>query len=222
LVIVKTTCSQCKELLELSSLRQHTHPDCPPDHLDQLEAAFLAAVLAGDIGTADALAVTLDRADRGCTELLEAATAYARDGWPVFPCIPGDKRPASRHGFRDATTDVDRIVRYWRRVPTANIGVATGHCFDVIDVDYAGKPDALDWWLKVKEADDFEIDGLVTTPRGLHVYVLPTGAGPASKLFDINGVDYRGIGGYVVVPPSVRDDGSYRWMVAPSPRIKST
>lgn len=28
---------------------------------------------------------------------------------PVFPCQPGSKEPATRHGFHDATTDPDRI-----------------------------------------------------------------------------------------------------------------
>ena len=36
---------------------------------------------------------------------LRQALAYARRGWPVFPCLPGQKIPATTHGFRDATTD---------------------------------------------------------------------------------------------------------------------
>ena len=45
---------------------------------------------------------------------LRQALAYARRGWPVFPCLPGQKVPATRHGFRDATTDPradHRLVR---------------------------------------------------------------------------------------------------------------
>jgi hypothetical protein len=38
-------------------------------------------------------------------QILRQALAYARHGWPVFPCAPGAKIPATRHGFRDATTD---------------------------------------------------------------------------------------------------------------------
>lgn len=219
-MILYTSCEQCGILLQPSTVNQRTHPDCQPSHLDQLEVAFLAAVRAGDQTTADALALTLDQAARGSTELLEAALAYARQGWPVFPCRAGDKVPSSRHGFRDANTDVDRIGRWWQRHPSDNIGIPTGHAFDVIDVDYLGQPDQLDWWLKVKEDPEFEVDGLATTPRGLHAYILPTGARGSSKIGGLSGVDYRGIGGYVVVPPSVRDDGTYNWVVVPSPRIK--
>jgi hypothetical protein len=36
---------------------------------------------------------------------LTNALAYARRGWPVFPCRPGRKEPDTPHGFQDATTD---------------------------------------------------------------------------------------------------------------------
>ena len=42
------------------------------------------------------------------SERLEAAQRYADAGWPVFPLIPGEKVPVTKHGFRDATTDPDR------------------------------------------------------------------------------------------------------------------
>lgn len=219
-MILYSTCAQCGQLFELSALRQRVCASCPPDYLDQLEAAFLAAVKAGEFTTADTLADTLDKT-QNAQGLAEAAAGYARHGWPVFPCLPLDKRPACAHGFKDATTDLDRIQRWWARHPDHNIGVPTGRLFDVLDVDYTTKPDALDWWLRAKEDPDFEVDAMATSPRGVHVYIRPTGAGNASKLGGIAGIDYRGIGGYIVVPPSVRDDGSYQWMVAPSPRIKS-
>src|SRR5207248_2501158 len=36
---------------------------------------------------------------------LRQALAYARRGWPVFPCLPGQKIPATTHGYKNATTD---------------------------------------------------------------------------------------------------------------------
>jgi hypothetical protein len=219
-MMIHSTCAQCGQDFTLTDFRQRVCGSCPPDYLAQLEAAFIAAVLAGQTQTADALALTLDTAAESAYGLLDAATAYARDGWPVFPCLPGDKRPATRHGFQDATTDLGRVTRWWQRHPDHNIGSPTGHAFDVIDIDYSDKPDALEWWLKVREQPDFDIDGIATTPRGLHIYVVPTGAGNSSKLFGIAGIDYRGIGGYVVLPPSVRTDGRYQWMTVVSPRIK--
>ena len=46
---------------------------------------------------------------------LRQALAYARRGWPVFPCLPGQKIPATRHGFRDATTDEQQITAWFTR-----------------------------------------------------------------------------------------------------------
>src|SRR5262245_61907669 len=70
---------------------------------------------------------------------LSRALAYARHGWPVFPCQPGDKEPATRHGFRDATTDPGQITWWWERQPLANLAIATGLPGpDVLDVDQRG------------------------------------------------------------------------------------
>src|SRR5215472_1616070 len=70
---------------------------------------------------------------------IRSALALARRGWPVFPCQPGAKAPATRHGFCDATTDSDLIAWWWERHPTANLAVATGLPGpDVLDVDQHG------------------------------------------------------------------------------------
>ncbi len=46
---------------------------------------------------------------------LRQALAYARHGWPVFPCLPGLKIPATTHGFRDASTDEQQITEWFGR-----------------------------------------------------------------------------------------------------------
>jgi hypothetical protein len=55
---------------------------------------------------------------------------------------PGCGQPAKHplgslvpHGVKDATTNRARILAWWTRHPQANIGLATGHAFDVLDVD---------------------------------------------------------------------------------------
>ena len=70
---------------------------------------------------------------------LRQALAYARRGWPVFPCQPGQKIPATAHGYRDATTDPDQITEWFTRHPDHNLAIATGTPGpDVLDVDQHG------------------------------------------------------------------------------------
>ena len=77
--------------------------------------------------------------------MVEAALRYAERGWPVFPCEPGGKRPITRRGLHDATTDRDEIERLWRADRHANVGIRTGHVSGlvVLDVDGEEGSDAL-------------------------------------------------------------------------------
>jgi hypothetical protein len=72
-------------------------------------------------------------------ETLRQALACASRGWPVFPCMAGRKIPLTRHGFRDATTDEQRITAWFGSRPDWNLAIATGAPGpDVLDVDDHG------------------------------------------------------------------------------------
>ena len=70
----------------------------------------------------------------------KAAHQFADAGWPVFPCQPESKLPATVHGFKDATTKHSRIDRWWNGWGTPrNVAIATGAPGpDVLDVDKHG------------------------------------------------------------------------------------
>jgi hypothetical protein len=57
--------------------------------------------------------------------LLEAALAYVELGWSVFPLLPGEKKPKTKNGFKDASRDPRKIRIWWTKTPNANIGFAT-------------------------------------------------------------------------------------------------
>lgn len=157
-------------------------------------------------------------------DMLEAALKLAGWGWPVFPLWPGTKEPATPHGFKDATVDVERIERYWRKHPTSNIGVPTGVRFNVIDIDRPKRDGQVDGELAYGQLlRDHELPDthahVRTAHDGLHLYVEVDGSGCTTGIEP--SVDYRGEGGYVVVPPSVADGGRWQWLIAPSPVIRA-
>jgi hypothetical protein len=143
-------------------------------------------------------------------DCLEAALQYAAMGFQVFPCIANTKEPATPHGFKDATTDVEVIKSWWKRWPDANVAIATAGLL-VID----GDPGCETW----RNQHDFGRVPKSATPRGgrHYFYRRPKGkpwkcsAGKLAK-----GVDVRTNGGYVVLPPSrVKGgdiDGGYSWL----------
>lgn len=183
-----------------------------------LERAALDAADRGDADELSRLSVELDRLDDAARDrlsqpdaLARAALWYSTAGVPVFPLQPGGKRPhVGTNGFKDATTDRDVIREWWTRSPASNIGAPTGVVFDVFDFD--GPDGALAYASFRGEElwDKLPPIGRAFTPRGSHVFIRPTGDGNTAGL--VPGVDYRGAGGYVVLPPSRRDDGRrYRW-----------
>lgn len=55
-------------------------------------------------------------------------------GWALFPCVCMEKRPATRHGFLDASKDESQIIK-WFGTGDKNIGVRTGTESGIVVVD---------------------------------------------------------------------------------------
>lgn len=144
--------------------------------------------------------------------MLGSALDYAGRGWPVFPCQPGSKEPATRHGFRDASTDPDRIRSWWNRKPDANVAISTGSPGpDVLDVDQHGQAgNGFTAYRQLAHAG--LLDGtiaIVATPNGgLHLYFTGTGQ-PSGRLIRHH-LDFKATGGYVLAPPSQVGGRPYR------------
>lgn len=157
------------------------------------------------------------------------AMRYAdKKNWRVFPLRPREKVPATAHGFKDATSNVDEVREAWGESPF-NIGLACGADSGVfvLDVD-AGVPkgggvpgpDAL----AQLEAEHGELPPtlkVLTGGHGWHLYFRwPEGRqlrNRARILLDgqRTGLDCRADGGYVVLPPSIHPDTGtpYRWQM---------
>jgi hypothetical protein len=109
------------------------------------------------------------------------------------------------HGLKEATTNRARVLAWWTRHPLANIGLATGQRFDVLDVD---GPDGEAVIGAFAAEHGLQSCGpLVRTGGGgWHYYLAPTGLGNVQPA-GLAHVDWRGQGGYVVAPPSRHASG---------------
>jgi hypothetical protein len=140
----------------------------------------------------------------------------------VFPCGP-DKKPLTKHGFKDASLDPKQIAAWWTRYPQALIGMPTGHVSKTVvldsDCDAAtGKDGDSALAELVNQPGHSPLPGTVEslTPRGgrhlIFRYPEPDWTVPCSASKIAQDVDVRGDGGYVILPPSRLPDGrGYTW-----------
>lgn len=139
----------------------------------------------------------------------ETALHFVRMGWPVFPCNVKEKTPATRFGFKDASSGENQINEWWSR-KDYNLGLPTGKNLVVLDADCEEA-------LASVRALGTKDPPTVRTGRGWQWYFevpefeVRNSAGKIST-----GIDVRGVGGYVVAPPSIHPNGkSYEWDVFP-------
>lgn len=191
-----------------------------PLTLDDAQQQLAEALTTGDADQIAAASARVDHLDpRPAPASLHAAALwYASIGLPVFPLQPGTKIPMKgSRGCKDATTDTDQVNAWWTTTPEANIGLATGHVVDIVDIDGpTGQQSRAKLWDSTFGRIDADAVAKVLTPRkgGMHLYVPATGDGNGASICD--GVDYRGRGGYVVAPPSRTDAGAYRFLGTPN------
>lgn len=158
----------------------------------------------------------------------DAAIAYAKLGLLVFPlwkprgdicrcrkganCQDPGKHPRTRHGHRDATSDLCVLKRWkWE---TANVGTRTGaeSGIVVIDID-----DETAWKALREQHGRLPMCPYVETPRpGWHLYYRHPGVRIPSRTI-VPGVEIKGDDGYVVASPSLHfSGGQYLWKSDPS------
>jgi len=121
---------------------------------------------------------------------------------PVIPLY--GKKPATAHGVKDATLDEHQLNRWSWSYGKANIGVA---CSEMVVADFdLHKPEFQDQQL-LKELQSCTPFAVNTGRGGVHLYFRGTTRNAVGIL---PGVDIKGVGGYVVAPPS-KTVGIYAW-----------
>lgn len=141
--------------------------------------------------------------------MLDAALAYAARDLAIFPC---DVKVPLVKWREEATTDPDRLRRFWTRWPTANIGLPMGARNGLVALDIDNKNGVNG--AVVVAALEADLGALPatwtqTTPSGgTHKIYTSTAAAQIRNSASVirgvpaPGLDIRGEGGYPVVAPS--------------------
>ncbi|MBI3549879.1 MAG: bifunctional DNA primase/polymerase [Elusimicrobia bacterium] len=144
---------------------------------------------------------------------LERALEYVGRGWAVFPLAPNSKIPLpGSHGFKEATTDPEQVLAWWKDNPERNIGIATGLKSRLLVVDVDVKNGA-----KGKESLA-SIPGLTSTRTartpsgGSHLFYRSPNYSIRSRIGFLPGIDIKADGGYVVAPGSSINGKIYEWI----------
>jgi putative DNA primase/helicase len=161
--------------------------------------------------------------------LCEYALDYAARGWHVFPCNPLTKAPlvgcdldaqgnkiARTGGVKKATKDAAQITNWWGRWPNAMIGVACGPLSGIWAIDpdapkSPGEPDGRANWAALSSKHGCRPTHTHLTPGGGQHLLFKWRADRPLTNSEGNitgtGINVRGDGGYIIAPPSRRQDG---------------
>jgi hypothetical protein len=155
---------------------------------------------------------------------LRCSCGKDRDELPIAErCKSPGKHPMTWSGFKDASADLETVKAWWSEYPRANIGTPTGvsGCgLDVIDID---GPEGMETWLAWRSASPESIPPLAAlafTPgnrkRKAGRHWLTPAVGTTNTTRALPGIDLRGDGGYILLPPSQgATGGRYQWILQP-------
>lgn len=140
------------------------------------------------------------------SQLHRAARAFAEAGIPVFPCVPNGKAPATPDGFKNASADPAQIDAWWSENPHYNLALSPQDAgWAVVDLD--GEL-GLNNWRDLCAKNPTPETYVVRTPRGGEHWYFEGELPPSASKIGPK-IDTRGVGSYVLVPPSVVDGKPY-------------
>ena len=158
---------------------------------------------------------------RSVHSCLEAALGYLARGWSVVPAAERGKRPIVRwQTYQDGHPSEAQVRRWFERWPAANVSVVTGAVSGIVvlDVDPKHGGEESLTRLALHNAGLPETVEATTGGGGRHVYFKHPGFEVRNRVGLAPGLDLRGDGGVIIVPPSIHPSGRpYRWRKGHAP-----
>ncbi|WP_017187628.1 bifunctional DNA primase/polymerase [Alkalibacillus haloalkaliphilus] len=127
-----------------------------------------------------------------------------------FDCSSPGKHPILNGGPYKATKDYQTIFNWWKRWPSANIGIPTGSRSGLVVLDIDVKGDGFKTLSNlIRKNGGFDQTNIASTGSGgLHI-LFQNERGIKNKVRFANGLDFKSEGGYFVAPPSKHISGNY-------------
>lgn len=154
---------------------------------------------------------------------LNFAMAYSQQlNYTIFPIHYKSKIPITKHGFHDASSDIEQIKEWFNKYPYAGIGLPTGKVNNVVAIDIDPRNGGMVSFERlVDEYAPFPhtVESL-TGGNGLHKLFKYDERINKSSLKNYSGLDIQSDGKYIVLPPSTHPNGKlYHWEDASKPVI---
>jgi hypothetical protein len=152
---------------------------------------------------------------------LEAALGYLRRRWAVIPAGERAKRPiVPWQRFEHDLPTEPQVLEWFERWPKANLAVVTGAVSGivVVDVDAQHRGAQSLASLEARHGALPRTVEAITGGGGRHIYFVHPGREVRNRTGLAPGIDLRGDGGCIIVPPSVHPSGKrYRWRPGHAP-----
>jgi len=152
---------------------------------------------------------------------LAAALAGLKRGWSVVPVMPRAKRPIIRwEVFQHRKASEEEARGWFRRWPDANLSLVTGALSGVVVLDVDPRHGGDDSLARLEAANGAlpQTVESVTGGGGRHIYFAHPGRETRNRAGIEPGLDLRGDGGTIVLPPSIHPSGNpYRWRAGHAP-----
>ncbi len=143
---------------------------------------------------------------------LQQILRAAKRGWLVFPVTPHEKVPMKGFKWKELATDNEQKLREWFALyPEHNWGARTGIISGMFVIDIDGHKNGFETLAALEEANGQPLPQTLATHtgsgKGKHfIFQLPHNGMMVNNSIGEHclgeGVDVRGEGGYIVIPPS--------------------
>ena len=152
---------------------------------------------------------------------LEAALGYLKRGWSIVAAGERTKRPIVRwQEFQYRLPSEREVIGWFERWPMGNLAVITGAISGLVVVDVDPKNGGAESLAGIERRHGQLSPTIesITGGGGRHLYFAHPGHEVRNRAGLAPGIDLRGDGGCIIVPPSVHPSGKrYRWKKGHAP-----